>query len=311
MPSPRDTLLRLNAQNRRFLDRIDAELQRSLVASYEEARREIVATIEDRRRSLAQLAPGDEARAWIERQLALDAELLMQVELRTRRYADTAQQIVREAHGDAVAQGRDLAGAEMEVVARGLNLSLTSGLVNFDLVEVGLEDVLGALGQDLSALAATLRAQLRLGLLQGESFDALVARLLAADASVFARGKTSALLAARRTVITAENATRDTLYQHYQAQIPGLQKQALAAIATNTTDCCLRVHGQVQPLSGPYILRGTPHFAREMMYPAFHWNCRTASVPYHADFERGASSTTEDLRREARDERQRRAEEQD
>lgn len=114
------------------------------------------------------------------------------------------------------------------------------------------------------------------------------------------------MLAARRTVITGNNAARDALYRQMSQDVPGLGKQAVAAISPRTTDCCLRVHGQVQPLNRPYKLEGLPRFAAEMMFPAFHWNCRTSSVPYHPDFEVGAAISTADMQRAARAELTRR-----
>jgi len=56
------------------------------------------------------------------------------------------------------------------------------------------------------------------------------------------------------------------------------KKQAIAAIDDKTTDCCLRVHGQIVPLDGKFKLTGEPRFADEMDRPGFHWWCRSAMV---------------------------------
>jgi hypothetical protein len=53
-------------------------------------------------------------------------------------------------------------------------------------------------------------------------------------------------------------------------------KQAVAAMDRRTTDCCLRVHGQVQPIGRPFKLIGEPRYADELDWPPFHWWCRTA-----------------------------------
>lgn len=53
-------------------------------------------------------------------------------------------------------------------------------------------------------------------------------------------------------------------------------RQAVAAIDERTTDCCLRVHGQVQPMDARFHLTGRPRFAEYVMAPPFHWNCRSA-----------------------------------
>ncbi|HSN78205.1 MAG TPA: hypothetical protein VL334_24300 [Anaerolineae bacterium] len=62
---------------------------------------------------------------------------------------------------------------------------------------------------------------------------------------------------------------------------PGPQpwlKQAVAAIDERTTECCLRVHGQVVPLDGVFHLTGQPRFAEYKEAPPFHWRCRTATA---------------------------------
>jgi len=58
-------------------------------------------------------------------------------------------------------------------------------------------------------------------------------------------------------------------------------KQPIAAIDERTTDCCLRVHGQIQPMDGEFKLTGTPRFASRMQWSPFHEWCRTsiAMVP--------------------------------
>lgn len=58
----------------------------------------------------------------------------------------------------------------------------------------------------------------------------------------------------------------------------GWLHQAVAAIDGRTSDCCLRVNGQVQPINKPFRLTGTPRFADTQMSPPFHWYCRTAEV---------------------------------
>lgn len=57
-------------------------------------------------------------------------------------------------------------------------------------------------------------------------------------------------------------------------------KQVVAALDARTTDCCLRAHGQVQPLNAPFHLTGTPRFADDIDWPPFHWWCRSSGVLY-------------------------------
>jgi hypothetical protein len=68
------------------------------------------------------------------------------------------------------------------------------------------------------------------------------------------------------------------------------QKQAVAALDSKTTDCCLHVHAQVQPFNKPFHLTGTPRFADYVDWPAFHWYCRTAGVLYLPEFDDGLSA---------------------
>lgn len=71
------------------------------------------------------------------------------------------------------------------------------------------------------------------------------------------------------------------------SKIENLFKMAVAVIDDRTTDCCLRVHGQTQPLDGMFKLTGTPRFADEMDYPAFHRYCRTGTVLYSPELDAG------------------------
>lgn len=75
------------------------------------------------------------------------------------------------------------------------------------------------------------------------------------------------------------------------------QKQAVAAIDMRTTDCCLRVHGQIQPFNKPFKLTGTPRFADEMDHPGFHWWCRTSEVLYLAEYDDGFTKQMRDSAR--------------
>lgn len=88
---------------------------------------------------------------------------------------------------------------------------------------------------------------------------------------------------------------------------PEYHRQAIAAIDERTTDCCLSVHGQTQPIGQPFKLTGTPRYADELEHSPFHNYCRTsiALVPvrlkdddltremrYAAQFEKAARIET-------------------
>ena len=64
-------------------------------------------------------------------------------------------------------------------------------------------------------------------------------------------------------------------------------KQAVAALDKWTTDCCLKVHGQIQLLDDPFHLTGTPRYADYQDWPGFHWYCRTSGVLYQEAFDDG------------------------
>jgi hypothetical protein len=72
------------------------------------------------------------------------------------------------------------------------------------------------------------------------------------------------------------------------------QKQAVAALDNRTTDCCLRVHAQVQPFNRPFHLTGTPRFAEYVDWPAFHYWCRTSGVLYLPGYDDGISAKMRD-----------------
>lgn len=64
-------------------------------------------------------------------------------------------------------------------------------------------------------------------------------------------------------------------------------KQAVAVLDGRTTDCCLRVHGQIVPFDKPFILDGTPRYADALDWSPFHWRCRTSIVLYNQYFDNG------------------------
>jgi hypothetical protein len=153
----------------------------------------------------------------------------------------------------------------------------------------------------IDPLRQQLVTELQYSLVQGDSFAQIVQRLAGKElgpqgASFFRRGELSMELFSRRAVIDSNNASRQLVYEKAQKAIPQMQKQAVAAIDDRTTDCCLRVHGQIKALNEPYELRGTPRFADEIMFPAFHWRCRSSSVAWHPAYEEAAAGTEADTK---------------
>lgn len=304
--SSREALLTLNAQSLLGLERLESATVRQIAAAYEETLQAVTATITARRAQLARA--GAEEQAALAEALARDQALFRQIEARLAMLRKAVGEIVGGASDQSRARATDRAGEELEVLRGGLGLGLGFSFeqVDFASIEIGLEEALAALDADQAKLAALLRAELRGGLARGESFEDLVRRLLSRDASWWRNGQVSAERAARRAVIDANNGARDLYYRTWRQRIPGLRKQAVATISDRTTDTCLQVHGQIRDLDEPYQLTGAKAFAPRMMYPAFHWGCRTSSVPYHADFEVGAAVTTAEMQAAARSELERR-----
>jgi len=71
-------------------------------------------------------------------------------------------------------------------------------------------------------------------------------------------------------------------------------KQVVAALDGRTTDCCLRAHGQIQPLDGLFHLTGTPRFADYLDWSPFHYRCRTSIALYMPEFDDGLTSLMQD-----------------
>ncbi|MBN2389901.1 MAG: hypothetical protein JXR84_04215 [Anaerolineae bacterium] len=290
--NPFGAVLRLNAQNSRYLAQVDRDVAQAIQKGYEAARNEVLGIVEEQRR-YTQLRYPKAVDREIARELARNELMLAQVEARSYALRSWILGTTPETWRDVMRNGAAFAGEQLGIAeeTKGIRLGFNLALVDFNSVEFGLEEALRLLDQSQTATAAALRSGLRMGLIQGESFDDMVRRLMGKDASVFSRGATSAMLGARRNVIYANNAGRDTVYKTWGARIPGLMKQAIAAIDERTTDCCLRVHGQVRALNQPYELAGEPRFADRMDYPPFHWNCRTSSVAYMREWEDSAITT--------------------
>ena len=298
MPGPRDELLRLAVQNTRFLDGLERDAVRDIIEAYEQARSGLIGIITERRNALYTRIFTGEERTRL-RELARDVSLFQQIDARLVALRERIGGIAENVWQRAINGAGEITQEELDIILAGLDVgqffySLT--MVDFASVEIGIQRALGKLMMSQRAMATILQSGLRVGLLRGESFDDLIRRLLAQDASVFARGRLSAELGARRNVIAANNEARDAIYRLWAPQIPGLGKQAIAAIDERTTECCLLVHGQIQPITRPYQLDGQPRFADQLMLPPFHWRCRTSSAPYLPSFEEGAAISTQDMR---------------
>ena len=157
--------------------------------------------------------------------------------------------------------------------------------------------------------ATRIRMQAELARLEmaGEDGAAVTARLFSTNvsdgrASAWRHGRNSLRLGADLTVWGALSATFGAVCERGQQESgQAWDRQTIAAIDEQTTDCCLNVHGQVVGLDEAFRLPGTPRYAARMLRPPFHWRCRTSVSLYHRAME-AEGVTTQDMRVAARDE---------
>ncbi|MFN8493125.1 MAG: hypothetical protein U0350_36315 [Caldilineaceae bacterium] len=298
MPS-RATLLDAHAGG---LERAEAREVRRVAAAYRQARQEIVDRLVTQWNGLVgQRTLTPEQAAALFRQ----SSLLQQIDARLQQLENelgmNLRSIVNSSSELAVEQVRQelaLLPPTLRPDHPGMFTRIDTRMVE-QFVPVAMHDV--QLGT--RALSLTIQRELQTGLLQGESLDRLVGRVMAPGvtgngASPWRRGELSAELATRRLVITSGNGAKQAALQEAQQVVPAIQKQAVATIGPNTTDCCLRVHGQIQPIDQLFELIGTPRFADRMQYPGFHWCCRTGITMWHPVFER-SGLTTANMRKSA------------
>lgn len=289
MPS-RATLLEANAT---ALERAETREARRVAAAYRKARQELVDDLLNGWHGTSELTPGEAA------QLLRQSGLLTQIDARLLALEKELGVGVRS----IVTSGSELA---LEHIRQELALLPPSfrppaGFANFatintQMVERFVPVAFNDLQLGTRTTALILKRELQSGLIQGESFPSLIKRLMAATptgegVAVWRQGEISAELAVRRLVITAENASKQAALLEARNDVPEIRKQAIAAIGGNTTDCCLRVHGQIQPVDKPFKLTGSPRFADEMQYCPFHWRCRTSISMYHPMFEQSGLTT--------------------
>ena len=138
----------------------------------------------------------------------------------------------------------------------------------------------------INDLARSMDTNLTRLAVSGADIDTAIGRLLALSitdgrASVFRLSGAAAQTQTSAATWTASVLAASGLFKETQIFTQTVyMKQAIAVIDQFTTDCCLRVHGQTQPLDKPFILVGSPRFADKLDSPPFHWNCRTATSLY-------------------------------
>lgn len=283
------------------LERAETAAARQVAEAYNRARRELLASLLELWTTPGPVTPADAQR------LLRTLGLLDEIDRRLLEIEQEAGVILRNVVIDAEERALEDIRREVGDLPANVRQDMRSYTrINNVMIEQYVPVAVDDIRLASQALRLQLRRELQIGLLQGESFPALISRLMSVDdPSVFRNGRLSAERAARRLVVQAENAAKQGYLAQVRRQIPAVRKQAIAAIGGNTTDCCLRVHGQIVEVDEPFVLTGTPRFADRMQYPGFHWNCRTTIVMHHPAFEAGAMST-ERLRADAQAEQRRR-----
>lgn len=279
-------------RNQLLIETAETRAAREVARAYNSARRELLATLLERWTGSGTLTPNQAA------DMLRRLGLLQVVDARLAELERSVGLILR----DVVNGGSELAVEQIMRELALLPLELRPNMSQFALLDTAtVEQFIPVVTEEIRTITASTMAQLRRelqsGLIQGESFPDLVRRLISATPTgegpaVWRNGQLSAERMVRRTVITANNAAKEAALGAINREgTVTVQKQAVASIGPRTTKCCLRVHGQIRDIGEPFELTAEPRFARQMMHPGFHWNCRTSEVMYHPVFERGGLTT--------------------
>lgn len=151
----------------------------------------------------------------------------------------------------------------------------------------------------ITTMKKNMELNLTRGMISKVDTTSLVERLFAVNvldgrASVARLAGVAAETEVKSNIWTASILSMFALYDETKNQTGTIySKQAIAAIDSKTTDCCLQVHGQIQPLDKPFHLTGTPRFADYVDSPPFHWNCRTAEALYTESMEEKGTTTSQ------------------
>lgn len=280
-------------RNQLLLEGAEERAARQVAAAYNQARRELLDFVIARWTGPDTLTPS--------RQLDLLRRLglLQAIDGRLAVLEREVGIVLRDAITSCSELALEQVGRELAL----LPIELRPNLAQFMMIDNAMiEQFAPAALRDIAGVRQTtmltLRRELQTGLLQGQGFKDLARRLMASTPTgeapaVWRNGQLSADRLVRRSVITANNAAKNAALQKVnQEGTVRVQKQAIASIGPRTTKTCLRVHGQIRDVDQPFDLIAEPRFARQMLHPAFHWNCRTSEAMYHPAFERGGLTTT-------------------
>lgn len=289
MPDTQTAIINLIDESQAAMMRQETALARDVVAAYENARRDLIARFTEQFAALGS-DPSPEAI----RRLANDASLIRAIETRLGQLERELAITIRGGLTGVSQAAWEQAGAELAILAEALGVSVFPFAVD-PLLELTIGPALEQVPGLVAAVRASITGTMREMLASGDRFSAIARAVYGQSGSVFARGRTSAELMIRRAVVQANNNSRMLYYGQAKKQIPGLKKQVVAHIGGDTTETCLRAHGQVRDLDEPFHISGSPSFGSRQMAPPFHWNCRTSVAPYHVIFEKTSSQTTADM----------------
>lgn len=298
MANARDAVMKSASRADAALLRREKAIVKAVMEAYDTARAELEASFMARFADLGELTPAQI------RQLANDSTLINAIDVQMGALAREFEAIIQNGIRETSRAGFLQAQAEVMIYAEALGVDLFTFSVD-EMLAILVEVAVDQVPDVVDATRRLLKNELRISLISGESMSDISKRLFQktpfdGKASVFQRGKTSADLFTRRAVIQANNNSKQIAIEKAKEQIPELQRQAVAHVASGITQTCLRVHGQIVDVDEPFELSGEPRFGRKLMHPPFHWNCRTTVVAYHPAFESTSNLTTADMRQQAR-----------
>lgn len=289
MPDAQAAIINLIDASQAALMRRENALARDVVRAYENARRGLMAQFAE-----AYTALGNDPSPEAIRRLANDASLIRAIEARLAELENELGAGIRSGLTNISQAAWEQAGAEIAILAEALGVPVFLFAID-PMLELTIAPALDQIPGLIASVRASITGTLREMLASGDRFSAIVKAVYSQDGSVFARGRTSAELMIRRAVIQANNNSKLLYYGQAKKQAPGLKKQVVAHIGGDTTETCLRAHGQIRDLDEPFHISGSPSFGGRQMTSPFHWNCRTTVAPYHVVFEQTSSLTTADM----------------
>lgn len=193
-------------------------------------------------------------------------------------------------------------GLALVAAAEAGQLQAAAEIAAYDLPQVGVETPAALIAESGAAVAVLATYDAQAAQVRGLAAAGMGEAAILGDAARIGALAPALVLreSARWLTAIANRSAEQSMAR--SLQIAGRRgefgRQAVAVIDKRTTNCCLRVHGQVVGLDEPFRLTGTPRYASEMMHPGFHDYCRTVEI--RVPLELAAGETTQRLLGEAR-----------